>query len=91
MQASKTMKLLVEYCGGWGYKPMYNLIHKEISKKWPGAEVIGKHIPGGSGCLEVKLLKEEGKEILIHSKLNGQGRIDTRNIASLLSQIDKNL
>ena len=44
-------------------------------------------IPGGTGCFEVKMLKEQGEQVVIHSKLNGDGRIHLQNFNQLIKKI----
>jgi selT/selW/selH-like putative selenoprotein len=35
-------KVHISYCGGWGYKPQYNLFAKVIKEKQPDLEVTGE-------------------------------------------------
>ena len=47
-----------------------------VLQVFPQAQVISNPISGRSGCLEVIV---NGKKV--HSKLNGQGVIDSKNLA----------
>ena len=46
-------------------------------------------VPGNTGCFEVKITKETGEEIDVHSKLKGDGKVNLGNIKGLLAKIDK--
>ena len=61
---------------------MYNLIKNEIQKQYPDAEVPGT--VGRSGSLEVVF---DGK--VIWSKLNGDGKVDSKNVSIILEKIKK--
>lgn len=50
---AKQVKAVVEYCGGWGYRPQYNMVDRKIKELYSTAQVEGKAIPGGTGCMEV--------------------------------------
>lgn len=56
------VKVSVEYCGGWGYKPRFEELATVIKTKVPQAEVTG--IVGRSSSFEVTV-----NDTLIFSKL----------------------
>ena len=69
---------------------MFNLIKQQVEKKFGSqAKTEGISIPGGSGALEVKVTPSTGTETLVHSKLNGEGRIDSKNVGGLIEKIAK--
>jgi len=69
-----TLKIKIDYCGGWGYKPKFDKVKSNLEKAFPNQlEITGEAIPGMSGCFEV-ILVESGK--VLHSKKNGQGYVD---------------
>jgi len=55
-------KVVIEYCGGWGYGPRYQQLAGEIQQAVPEAEVSG--FVGRRSCFEVTV-----NDHLIHSKL----------------------
>jgi len=70
-----TLKIKITYCGGWGYKPKFDKVKSSLEKAFPDQlEIEGEATPGMSGALEIVLV-ESGK--ILHSKLNGQGYVDT--------------
>ncbi len=55
-------------------------------KKWPGLNVSSTKDPGSTGSLEVTVTKD-GKAMLVHSKLGGDGDVRPQNIASVIQKI----
>jgi len=56
------VKVVIEYCGGWGYGPRYQELAAQITKAVPDAEVTG--VIGRRTSFEVTV-----DDSLIHSKL----------------------
>ena len=86
MQSGPSWSLHVQYCGGWGYGPKFNRIKAAALKKWPGLNVSSTKDPGSTGSLEVTVTKD-GKAMLVHSKLGGDGDVRPQNIASVIQKI----
>jgi len=70
-----SIKIKIDYCGGWGYKAKFDKVKSSLEKAFPGQlEITGEAIPGLSGCFEIVLV-ESGK--ILHSRNNGDGYVDT--------------
>ena len=62
------------FSGGWGYEPKFRKVKTELEGRFPGkVEIVGDKIPGITGKFEVEL--ENGT--VLHSKINGDGYVDT--------------
>ena len=48
-------KVIVAYCGSWGYKPTVRIIDSAVKKLYPLAEVESVEIPGLTGRFEVEV------------------------------------
>ncbi len=86
MQSSSPFSVQVEYCGSWGYYGQFKTVQQAVESALPGVKVSGKAVPGRTGCLEVYLVKD-GKSNTVHSKLNGDGAIGTKNISAVVEKI----
>jgi len=68
------LKIKISYCGGWGYEPKFRKVKQALEERFPGKiDITGDKIPGMSGKFEVEL--EDGQ--MLHSKINGDGYVDT--------------
>lgn len=61
-----SVKIRVEYCGGWGYEPRYQELKRVVIAEFPEAEVSG--FVGRQGSFEIEI-----NERLIFSKLETSG------------------
>ena len=67
------VKVIVTYCGAWGYGSKYNRLKAELENEFgDDVEMVGVATPNVSGYLEVDV-----KGRLVHSKKNGDGYIDS--------------
>ena len=68
------VKIHVEYCGGWGYRPKYEKFKKQLTAAVPDVdlEFDSYATPSKSGFFEVQV---NGK--LVHSKKGGDGYMDS--------------
>lgn len=62
MAGTKPVKVVVEYCTGWGYKNRFDDLKKQILAKIPNATVIGN--VGRKSSFEVEI-----NGVLVFSKL----------------------
>ena len=87
---SKVGKIVVNYCGGWGYFTKARVIKEAVEYKFPDMfEVELLKDAGVTGRLEVTVFigddDEEG--VLIHSKENGDGFVSNRNLDEFIGKI----
>ena len=82
------MSVFIRYCNGWGYMGRFQQAKRVIEKEFNGLSVIGQPGVGGSGAFEIYYV-DNGKETLLHSKLNGEGFINPENEGNLISKIKK--
>ena len=69
---------------------MVNLLNQELTKAFGSKfNFESKSIPGGTGCLEVMVILEDGSSKLVHSKLGGQGKINSSNVGRIVDEIKK--
>ena len=61
---SNTMKIVINFCGGWGYDWKFNQLKKELIKEYPNVIIEGIKANSITGEFEIFL---NGK--LIYSKL----------------------
>ena len=87
----KVFKVYVEYCNAWGYGSYVQRLRNELLQHYPNAQLQGKPIPGGTGCLEVFVFPDVNgtEKHLVHSKLNGDGVIKAKNVRSIVEKIAK--
>ena len=81
--------VVTEYCGSWGYGANFEFTKSIILKAYPKAHVNGTKIPGATGCFEVILNKGTAKEVKVHSKLGGQGKVENSNGQKFLKELRK--
>jgi len=68
------LKIHVIYCGGWGYRPKFESLKKELERIFPDQlDITGEGTPSTTGYLEVQIVGGP----LIHSKKNGMGYVDS--------------
>ena len=64
----------VYFSGGWGYAPKFRKLKQQLEERFPGKlDIAGEGTPETSGKLEVQVVGGE----LLHSKMNGDGYVDT--------------
>jgi len=69
----KKLKIKVVYCGGWGYRPKFQNLVKELERIFPGQlEFEGEATKSTTGYFEVQVV--DGP--LLHSKKGGMGHVD---------------
>ena len=67
------LAIVIQYCGGWGYKRFYNSLVDALNKEFPNQLSVSCLIdPGTTGNFEIVM---DGK--LIHSKRNGKGKCES--------------
>ena len=57
------MKIHIEFCEKWNYRPDFDRVSKEIKKNNPNAHVVGNSTPPRNGAFEVSIDRE-----LVYSK-----------------------
>ena len=67
---------------------MRDLLFREISRKIKGVELTSNEVEGGTGCLEVYVLRK-GEIKLVHSALKGDGRISRYNVQKVVNKIEE--
>ena len=66
------VKVMVTYCGGWGYRPKYERLKEALKKKISEPiEFDSYGTPNITGWFEVEV-----NGTLVHSKKNGDGYVD---------------
>ena len=82
-------QILVNFCGGWGYRSKARYVQEAVENTYPGVFSFDlKSDSGKTGRLEVTVFVDgdtEGK--LVHSKDNGDGFVKDSNVESLLESI----
>ena len=82
-------RIVINYCGGWGYLPKAQFIQEAVESKYPSSfdfELLSDS--GKTGRLEVTVYisgDTEGK--LVHSKDSGQGFVTDKNVDTVLEAI----
>ena len=72
--STSPLEILVQYCGGWGYKRFFVSLKEALEKEFPGKVAItATQDTSSTGNFEVTLVKT-GQ--LVHSKRNGGGKCD---------------
>ena len=80
---TSTNKVVIHYCGGWGYKPKAQAAQAVIEAKYPGKFTFElKRDSGATGRLEVVV-----NETLVHSKAGGDGFVTDSNKNKMLDKI----
>ena len=72
-------KVVIEYCGGWGYGPRYQELARQIKKEVPEADVSG--FVGRSTCFEVTV-----NDTVIHSKLKTMRFPDFEEVVDIVKK-----
>ena len=70
---SKKGRIIVNYCGGWGYYSRARFVKQAVEKKFPSSfEFDLQEDPDVTGRLEVTVfIGDESEGHLVHSKANG--------------------
>ena len=70
------VQIRITYCGAWGYRPKVQTFRDRLTKEMgEGAmEFVIKGTPETTGLFEI-----EANGILVHSKKNGDGFIDSED------------
>jgi len=68
------VKVIVTYCGGWGYGSRYNRLKDALEAAVPGVEVEGVRQSNRTGDFEVEVAGQ-----LVHSKKGGAGFPDNED------------
>ena len=86
---SKKGRILVNYCGGWGYYSRARFVKVAVEKQFPHTfDFDMKEDDDITGRLEVTVfLGDETEGHLVHSKKKGQGFVTDKNVDSLLEKI----
>ena len=72
--STSPLEILVQYCGGWGYKRFFVSLKEALEKEFPGkVAIVAIPDTSSTGNFEVTLVKT-GQ--LVHSKRNGGGKCD---------------
>ena len=78
-------KVVIHYCGGWGYRPKAQAIQGIIEAKYPGKFSFElSRDAGTTGRLEVVV-----KGTLVHSKASGDGYVTDANKDKMLAKIEE--
>ncbi len=85
---SMSAQVLVKYCGSWGYYSKFALVQNALKQKYTDLAVAGELVPGSTGSFEV-ILKKNGQEQLVHSKLKGEGIVNQMSLEAFLEKFDK--
>jgi len=88
MEKSDSFSILVEYCNSWGFYSKFLVVSKAVQNKYPSAKVEGKGIGGRTGCFEVIVTKSNGKTKKIHSKLAGEGFVESEKTGVLMKKLE---
>ena len=72
-----SVRVEVEYCGGWGYGSRYRDLERQVVKKVPSANVSGK--VGRRTSFEIKV-----NDTVIHSKLSVGSFPDLEEVAEVV-------
>ena len=90
MDSDKKGHIVINYCGGWGYRSKANFVKEAVENKFPGAFTFDlKSDSGKTSRLEVTVYvgdDTEGK--LVHSKDKGDGFVTDKNVDSVLESIE---
>lgn len=78
------VKVHIEYCGGWGYGPRYQELHRAVLAEVPTAEVTGQ--VGRSSSFEVTV-----NDKLIFSKLKLGGFPAAEDVIASIREAEKGL
>ena len=73
--SEKKFKIKIEYCGVWGVGGKLQCAKIITKYYFPNAEIQTK-ISDEDGAFEIYFITEDGKEILVHSKLQGEGYLE---------------
>jgi len=76
------VKILIEYCGGWGYEPRYRELAGLIKSKVPAAEIVGQ--VGRRSSFEVTVDSQ-----VIHSKLGTMAFPDFDEVAEIVESVNE--
>ncbi|KAL4429332.1 hypothetical protein ABPG74_002318 [Tetrahymena malaccensis] len=64
---------------------MFDYAKKCIESIYPSATVVGKQIPGYTGCFDIYVNGKNGT--LVHSKNNGDGGLRVQNVGLVMQKI----
>ena len=89
MDSSKKGHIVINYCGGWGYRPKANYIQSAVENKFPDTFTFDlKKDAGTSGRLEVTVfLGDDTEGQLVHSKDKGDGYVKDSNVDAFLEKV----
>ena len=89
MDTEKKGHIVVNYCGGWGYRSRARYVQEAVENKFPGNFTFDlKADDGMTGRLEVTVFigdDTEGK--LVHSKASGHGFVKDDNVEAFLESV----
>lgn len=87
-QAKEAIKIKVEYCVKWNYRPDYECIRHSILDKYPGINIEGTG--GASGALEVFVTLPEKEPKKVYSKLEfGDPRVKPHNVEEVIARVER--
>ena len=86
---TKKGRVVVNYCGGWGYWSKAAYVQEAIENQFPSTfDFELARDKGRTGRLEVTVfIGGETTGHLVHSKDNGQGFVTDKNVDSLLEAV----
>lgn len=74
--SSAPLTVIIQYCGGWGYKSNFDRLAFTLEDKFGGLiEIKPKQDQGSTGNFEVSIGRDPKSMKLVHSKANGKGRV----------------
>lgn len=86
---SKIGRIVVNYCGGWGYYPRASFVQEAVENNFPSKfDIVLLRDKGVTGRLEVTVYigdDTEGK--LVHSKKKGDGFVTLKNYYDFVNKV----
>ena len=64
------------------------LVQNALKAKYSDLAVNGELVPGSTGSFEI-ILKKNGQEQLVHSKLKGEGFVNQMNLDAFMEKFNK--
>ena len=64
------------------------LVQNALKAKYSDLAVNGELVPGSTGSFEI-ILKKNGQEQLVHSKLKGEGVVNQMNLDAFMEKFNK--
>ncbi len=64
------------------------LVQNALKAKYSDLAVNGELVPGSTGSFEI-ILKKNGHEQLVHSKLKGEGVVNQMNLDAFMEKFNK--